>query len=503
VTKVFLDEMNRIYWRMIWDGKERGIINHNAALLPRDKGGVGGIDIYTINKASKLALVSRALRFPKLPWVLMLNEMIRLQFSRTKNLHMSKLEFPLLQATSKNRIAEVEDGIKEIVITWWKELGFNAVAGSSRIRKPKDMTELPSMYIWYNPLITNSPHNPMGARLWSSPIWKEVAKGKYGKVDQLKDILDGDTPVILSKNPIEQRKLESAFVKLLSTIPWHDSVRTTEATDEGSRQFNDTGLVAETRYGPPEDEKWIRTDAMTYKSWYDLLMSRLVAKVPLTLSTDGVMRVVNRNRVKPLKVDFIWNKCRSQDRSGKCNDFLWRLLHDRIQTGYRLYWLNREQQICPLCGIYQTIIHIFIKCPKVRRTWSTFGALLQVLGNNSYEIVDTVDELVGWMAVPPGTSTVEKTRWNKLYSLAIWVIWKSYLAHQFEGEWEDGNTIEAAFINEVLNLVRKEKTLALNKYAENKGKYNPVMFKKIWGISPEKVGLKGIPQFIQEAMEAA
>lgn len=67
-------ELDREYYRMIWDGQTRGTISNIHACAPVAEGGCGAFNLQTIADASAVNTVVRSLRYPKLPWVRLLTE---------------------------------------------------------------------------------------------------------------------------------------------------------------------------------------------------------------------------------------------------------------------------------------------------------------------------------------------------------------------------------------------------------------------------------------------
>jgi hypothetical protein len=79
---LYLVNVDKAYWRLVFNNKQKGPISKAGALLQRDKGGAASQSVATIQKATALSLVARMEKFPKLLWVAVAKVLLKRSKSR-------------------------------------------------------------------------------------------------------------------------------------------------------------------------------------------------------------------------------------------------------------------------------------------------------------------------------------------------------------------------------------------------------------------------------------
>ena len=72
------EDIQKEYYRLIWDMKPRKVLRDLHACHPASEGGVGAFDLKSISTGSVIDMVARSMQFPQLPWVELAKEQAQL-----------------------------------------------------------------------------------------------------------------------------------------------------------------------------------------------------------------------------------------------------------------------------------------------------------------------------------------------------------------------------------------------------------------------------------------
>lgn len=457
---------------MVWDGKDKGVISRPLASLPVQSGGLNGINLHAVLKASRLSVITRAMQQPDSIWAILMREILNTCHSRTKGLQVGKCMFPLIQCVSSSRPLKVDGVLRETWVTWQGEYGNK---GGTKPLEPSQKDWSKTCF-WYHPSIVKHRDNARGAGIFSTSCMHELAVGLHGTMNTPYDLLQLRDQLKELQKPEAKPQLLREINRLLELVGDFN------AFDYGICQ---PFVTVTTVQGAGNIETLSKTHEMNFKIWYETLTWRKSKDLDLPKIRPGIMEVGDK-RHPFLAEAKVWEQSRSKRRKGKLNDFIWRLLHDRVLTGNRLSWLEVDQQRCDLCLCENDLEHIFLKCPKVSALWEYYASILAASGTIVY-IPTSLDDIIVNLIIPVGGSGPERDRTNLLFSVAIWTIWRSYTRKQFgEGSYTR-ESIGTAFFKEVERMMMRERAAALCTYPSKGKAFTKISFKRTWGFAPESL----------------
>ena len=496
-----LKEMEKQYWRLVWDEKKKGVINRVSACHKPKQGGVGCQHLDTIIKASAISMVCRMEKHPDYPWVRIAKSLMRNAKTKCTTIKKDTLEVPWRQITGDTRTSMMYPSIQHIWKTWWDMLDWNKHQQKSIIRfvDPEVERDVLSIRHWYYPHLTDrDPETKsIGVSLWKQPIWKEILN--RNTLPALKgharigDLWDPTTrkPRFVSRNKETQNSFNLAVDQLIRNLPkeWPDI--TNPEIDLGWEDddpiFDNCKIACLDTKG---EEKLYSLRKVSYTMIYTEIIKKVLSTISFHDKLINVKRAMRPLVKREINSKEIWGSCRRMETTGKLNDLLFRFLHGKVLTGNALFWLGEEEQRCPIDSEVQTIQHIWIECDVAKEAWKLFRTVWKEITGKTPHVPSTESELIGMIAIPPMNYDIDQIRWRIVYSGVIWTIWTAYLKYQF-GEVNDYSPtgVRTLLWHAINRLSQRDRAIVLQPRFVETTRHNVEHFTEIWGIDPRR--LKG------------
>jgi hypothetical protein len=376
IPKKVLDEIHKIIYEYIWEGK-RAPVNHAIASLDKKDGGINVLDLeFQIQALLSKWIVQLLSPTPK-KWKAIV--MSFLEESTTKS-HLGMNVFKTDIYLPSLKISPFWNEVLKV----WKHLGI------SRIFPPQKRIDF-----------LNEPlHRNLLIRSTSDQVIKKKTLLNNGFYT-VKDLMIGDqfpkkedlhllstkkrvqkeieqTISILNKEWIEKIQSynpdtdnESRLLNLLSNLNHVDQPRTT-------RTPAPTPLIFQFGFIDKQQNK-ITLARMTVKQAYKQLISR--NPTPLLKKHESQWEMVWEidSESNQLLWEKAWPNCYNLPIYNKKKELPWRILHNAIFTKSRLA-LFKPEEISPLCsfcnGENETIRHLWVSCPNAKAIWSWVNRLI-------------------------------------------------------------------------------------------------------------------------------
>lgn len=498
-----------MYFRLVWNGKDIGLINRASTLLPINKGGLNCQDVQSIAAASALDTFVRMEKRPGLPATLLAKELMIHAASkgRTASVRTGSLLHPWRQRVSARTPAGLGylQGAWQI---WTHEIGYAKVNESGGCIlpsiPPQDVPELMTMSLWYSRLLKTEVGQ--GAKVFSGSVW-EVLDGQSNAPRLIGDFWDTTDWTIKPQPCLERnqmRSLTKSLDSLQANLP--DNVRALMSVgyrpQQGGREptgeYNEIKLRDHTGTLLP-------LRAVDYGQIYKALVGRKTAgHAPLPEVLDGPYQAVRAqcSSVRTVTKAQIWSAVRDPEKAAKCGDLLFRFLHGKVRTGQKLTWLEDSKKTCPIDGAYQTIEHIWLHCESAKAVWQRYRTLWSILSRTPPVVPTSGDELIGFLAVEPypPTQMALRARHGILYSSVVWAIWKAYTANNFGEQPLQSEAVVGLFQRILIGRISADRAAALNPIYGS-ARHNRRMFKAIWGIKPQELKLTKLTSWFDQVRE--
>jgi endonuclease/exonuclease/phosphatase family metal-dependent hydrolase len=185
------------------------------------------------------------------------------------------------------------------------------------------------------------------------------------------------------------------------------------------------------------DEKYVnkgaRLSALTQKAAYELILRQKIEK------PGGAQSWKRMNRIKEnlenkwginLSSEKIWNNLENIN-NRKIQDFIWKLIHDRIKCGKFFQHIPnwQDKQFCK-CGQVENMEHILLQCKEnnQEKLWKKVKKIWKLITNLKWKTLNIEDIMgVGSLKVK-GNTTNKELRTEVLITLittAVWSLWKN------------------------------------------------------------------------------
>ena len=519
------DRIERLQQVLIWGGtRSRLSVGHTR--LRKDQGGLAAYDLDAARVAWSIAWVARMERRPDLPWVQIAIPLMR--ETRSTGTHMNKVMTPWKQVMNVTRQnVSKAPSLKHIWEPWWKTLGYPGTFDPEQtlhFRHPETIDEVLDVNFWYFPrLLEEGPHRNRGSALWASPTWGRIARGDYGEIDVIGDLLrfPGFQPRddLGARNP-ERNMGKRAIETLLKGLPHPWSHLIDDARENDHREgwvppkartppkpsFQHVGIHTDLRENAVEPtapvRKWIPVEDLYYKYTYKVVVHSKRNPEALKPRVNEIRLAMARKLGRVVRTTELWKSVFDRDlatyRVPKMNDLLYRLLLGVVEVGPSLHWLPEEAQRCPLDQELQTVEHLWVGCSAAQEVWEAFERIYGKAsrGRSAADRPRNAPEMIGMLALGPGFHDPDDLkRWHILFSEAVWQIWKLYLGDQFRAE-TDGMAQKShggIYTSAVLQRIMMDRARVLSpKYRSGTFRVDASAFATIWGQGPERiVGLEG------------
>lgn len=578
LTTMQIQEVEKIYYRMVWDGRVEGLINRDLTLLPRKDGGLGLQHIPSINKAAAIATFARMDHTPDLPWAAMVQEHLSGATGRTKTIYPEKVPFPWRQ-----RIGTRKPIILPCLKRQWelyaREIGYSAP-------QPQEKTVIPSKHpqtaeevwrniLWYNRLFKIK--SGAGVRVYSTPIWRKVRsladapmtlgdayeirpdrqiaprrlkslnrEDNENWCERLKSFWDTQIPDLwteIIQTDLDQRLgAQPRPSNTSQNTPQEQGRRTPggwEATAPSPARPPGTpvppthtdpprtggpagphrapgppgpptppdpralpgppGSQASSTYTEiPEVEEPIYNELRlrgrkgeiewkyaTYRGIYKALVDKYGEGITNRPQIEWARNAVQRRIHRQVSIATTWAAATDLEKTPKCGDLLWRLLHGRVRVGDKLPFLEIDKRMCPHCNTKYTLKHLWLECPIAKTVWREFKTIWRNIATENPMVPIEFDELVGFMAIPPDTDKAAALRWRIMYGEVVWTLWKYYLTHNFDERADYYPAAARRLYNRVITeRVQTDRVLCLSPAYGDEKRHTPKMFARIWGEAP-------------------
>lgn len=356
-----LEEINRLLYTFLWDGKRPKI----AAKILENKVKLGGLkmpNIFLKVKAWQLAWLQRAVRSPNNNWVIIVNELLQ-KLTLPQFVHCD------LEANHPFMIS-LPTFYKEILTTWFQLK-----------RKHFDSTDITTRSIWFNKNITVE-GNPL---FWNNWYEKGIffvddilqEEGEFSTVDQLRQKYGLTTNFltllqIRQSIPFEWRQTLRNYninqnmlpptgpliINILNNIPFirHKTFRFYEMLIELKR------MRGAERH-PKCTSKWAESFDIDVSEWEQIFSRPFVA-------------------------------CRST----VLQSFQYRLLHRVITCNHWLFNAKiKDSPNCDTCNVDDTLQHFFLECQTVQNFWLSLNTWCSaVTQDNTFMLISKKENLFGF-----------------------------------------------------------------------------------------------------------
>lgn len=499
-------------WKLVWNGKDRGDINRNGALLPLAEGGRLCQDIRSIRAATAVSLIARMERRPDLPWVRVAVDLMSTyvhRTGRTKGLVESQYTEPWKQHSARNR-ERMPKSINYLWIEWWKVCSYRVDDSPERFIKfvePKSGLEVLQTKHWYFPnLERDLPPNAhrQGAKVWSSKAWFEAGEGLYGETSLIGDIYDPKSKQCIGhEQGREMTRINAAARNLVENVipkDWKSLLNDMSALDIETWENNPRKVFQHCLIKSPRGKTWIPLRLATYKGIYTLMIAGKVREINYDSVLEGPRAALSTMLRREVRAKELWHEIKQLERNPKADDLLWRFLHAKVAVGSEIDWLLPEKKVCPYCRDFNgntipiTIQHVWIDCKAAKEVWDLFASVWERLHGHPPRFLPTSkDRLMALFAKCPYRSVAAKSRWITLFTSAVWTLWRAYLDSSIDDDDFHPTQVRVRYWEEIGKIIRRDKILAMSPRFNTVKRHSPEIFRQIWGTEAKHVTVKGTP----------
>ena len=412
-------QLEKEYYRLIWDDKMGGTVKDLQACSPRKIGGIGCIDLESILSAETISMIQRIKIHPELLWVHLAISLILM--GAGTNLLIEAIKDLWFQ-----QLSSIQTVPKELAHVWmrWKKLynqkNQKSVIIHDKLQSPADVLET---YLWYHPKIGIISGDE--SRCWGSHVWWLLWALGARVLGHVWDPVMGQLVVPPGLIPCEVDSVRTIIWIMMQIIPEEWLILL--------QGINEMGPWTSTS----REEFFLRAEkplpfnmANFTKAYKAILRNRLDSSDFSDWMQDPIYAYKERTGCLVIS-DWLWQAARSQFGILKTDDLLWRLLHKKVITGNQLEWISETQRCCPIHLCDFTIYHIWIECTVAETVWQEMKGIWAYLTETPAVISCTVNELITFMVISPDPRAIEGRRWLVLYQTAVWSLWKTYLSHSF------------------------------------------------------------------------
>ena len=343
VPQNILEDLNKIFYNFLWDGK-RPKIAAKTIENTISKGGLKMPNIFLKVKSWQLSWLRRALLYPDSKWLITLNKIINI--IDFKHLAQSK--------TDLNKIDFfVPDFYKSILKTWY----------DIRDTINADVIDIPNEILWYNKNITVDK--------------KEIFKKSWHNkgISFIHNLIENDGH-FLSHTDISRRyNVKCSFLEILQIrmaipIKWREKL-SSQSSDIGCHITEPTLFVSSQNKFKPLTE-------FTSKDLYWLLMNEKTSKH--TPSCQVKWKDVCPSDI--LNWKEIYTNAFKICRDTKLQSLQYKIINRIIACNHWLFNLKiKDSPNCDTCKLDDNLHHFFIECIHVKQFWDSFKIWWQRICN--------------------------------------------------------------------------------------------------------------------------
>ena len=417
--------VNNALWHFLWDGKNKGLVNREICMMPRNSGGLGMPDLNIITQSMPIAYVNKVLSEPDAKWKLFPRKFFASLDSTFKT------TFFLLQVTdSMPHICHMNipgfyiNCIKHY--QYFLKINTNTPSTSEAVRKE---------ILWHNHRIQFNGKS-LNFHHWA-----------LSGILRINDICtDGQISVEKIKNTLRNRSnLYFEFSKLMKAIPkeWINLLDKNYQMPEDFNTDQPPGIhVPKLRNMTFKD---IRTNLAKSKSVKNKSISYWKGKFgDLEIDWSTLWARIFLDRLIPRKI---------------C-DFNWRVFYGVLPIENRLKSMRKSDGMCKICNCQaETLKHLFLECNKLGSIWNMVQQL--------FRAVLRMDILIDYKTIILGKDGEEKN--SDVINMVVFIckleIWKRRNILVFEMQLIDPSTLWKIFMNVLkthINTVLKSNCRWLN-----------------------------------------
>jgi hypothetical protein len=141
------------------------------------------------------------------------------------------------------------------------------------------------------------------------------------------------------------------------------------------------------------DKKLILLRSITFTKAYRIMQASRLQKVDFSHATTVVLTAYRSRTGISYSPSTLWKSVRNDHSYNKAGDLLWRLLHNKVQTGRSLEWLPTNLQLCPFHGCDFTADYIWISCSVAESIWQDVAHIWQQVSDDPVLIQRFMNEL--------------------------------------------------------------------------------------------------------------
>ena len=233
-------------------------------------------------------------------------------------------------------------------------------------RHPSTIEEVLDLNFWYFPrLLEEGPLRNRGAAVWTLLTWGRIARGDYGNIAVIGDLLDIFTMKPredLGQSARERNQGKNAIETMIGGMPREYQNLLTNAAEDGVRRdwtppgarnppkrpfqhcgiHTDLGERNAAAHTAP-DMKWIPVEDLYYKYMYKVMAHSKRDPEILKPRLNWIRSEMSRKMGRSVRAAELWKSVYDKEvallRVPKMNDLLYRLLLGAVECGSGLYWL--------------------------------------------------------------------------------------------------------------------------------------------------------------------
>ena len=297
----------------------------------------------------------------------------------------------------------------------------------------------------------------------------------------LGDIWDprSEAPIVpVGFNPRQRDRAKKSIQLLINTLPGDWTALLTPATTWSPENPRREDVFVGAR--PIIDINFTRA--------YRAIIEKKLKGINFNERTKAPLKAFKEKTGVRTTPERLWHTARVQFDIPKADNFLWRLLHQKVITERSLDWIPAPRQDYPIHRCDLTIYHIFIECTVASAVWEELGAIWLHVDRTFFISLRSVNEFIACMAMSSVLYKPRRRWWLILYQTAIWSLWKVYLSYLFDLShryWSP--EVALGYYKEMIkNLILTDKILCSNeKYKSSL--YNEDAFIGVWGENPHNV----------------
>ena len=479
-----LQQMESIYWGLVWDDKDYGLVRRERALCAKDRGGLGCFDIQSICKAEAISLFKRAESRPDLPWASLLRELCVSARSRSVGTIREVVDRPWFQVVAA-RAPPRPESFRHHFEIWKRMVGRALKDDRGPLWLPRPIgQDFRKVAFWYHPALRVTAGQ--GAKRFHCRAFRELLRDAR----VVGDLVAPDQTIKIPPGlrPEEEEQVRTAVESLLSDFP-----ESWGAPSNGEKTSGKGELLLR-RQGIPVRKA-------TFRAAYWECHQDRVGDMPRVRMIAPVREAFKRMSGKQCSEREVWKSARDQLQARKAGDLLWRLLHDRVRVGADYENIpveDRWQWTCPWDGDTLDKEHLWLGCGCSAAVWRTMRRILRRMGSRVVVTPGSMAELIALLVQSFETSDCGRERWHTLYGLAVWTIWKCYLGWSFQERPDSFNprSWARAYEDAVLKRIMRDRAMVINPATADASVLSAAGFKTMWGMAPGDVVLSRPPGFL-------